>query len=87
MTFSLVTHSAFFHGGVVMLLYEIIETEEGLTVAEVQPGIMPEEVATLQGGILIDPGPYKSFEDAYDAILALQEEEDEEGEKDQSLPP
>lgn len=69
------------------MLYEIIETEEGLTVAEVQPGIMPEEVATLQGGILIDPGPYKSFEDAYDAILALQEEEDEEGEKDQSLPP
>ena len=35
-------------------------------------------MATARGGILIDPGPYKTFDDAYDAMLALQEEEEEE---------
>ena len=27
--------------------------------------------------MIVDPGPYKSFDDAYDAMLALQDEEEE----------
>jgi hypothetical protein len=61
-----------------MLLYQIIETDEGLAVAESQPGVTPDEVAAARGGILIDPGPYRTFDDAYDAMQALQEEEEEE---------
>ena len=61
-----------------MLLYEIIETDEGLAVAEIPPGATPEDVAAKRGGLLIDPGPYKTFEDAYDAMLVIQEEEEEE---------
>jgi hypothetical protein len=61
-----------------MLLYQVIETDDGLAVAESQPGTVPEEVAAAHGGILIDPGPYTTFEDAYDAMLALQEEQEED---------
>jgi hypothetical protein len=61
-----------------MVFYQITETDEGLAVAETQPGVTPEETAATQDGILIDPGPYKTFEDAYDAMLALQEEEEED---------
>ena len=64
-----------------MLLYEIIETDEGLAVAEMHSGVGPNEVAAAHGGVLIDPGPYTTFEDAYDAMLALQAEEDEEAEQ------
>jgi len=63
-----------------MLQYQIVEIDEGLAVAEAQPGMTPDEVAALCGGLLIDPGPYKTFEDAYDALLALQAEEEEEDE-------
>ena len=66
-----------------MLFYQVIETDEGLAVAETRPGVAPEEVATARGGILIDPGPYKTFDDAYDAMLVLQEEEEEEAEAPQ----
>jgi hypothetical protein len=64
-----------------MFLYEIIETDGGLTVAEREPGVPPEALAERRGGALVDPGPYKTYEEAYDAILALQSEEDEEDAK------
>jgi hypothetical protein len=60
--------------------YEIIETDEGLAVAEMPRGVSPDEVAAARGGILIDPGPYRTFEDAYDAMLVWQTEEEEEEE-------
>lgn len=60
-----------------MVFYQIIETDEGLAVSPTQLRVAPEEVAAAQGGVLIDPGPYRCFEDAYDAMLALQEEEEE----------
>jgi hypothetical protein len=66
-----------FSGGAVMLPYQIIETDEGLAAVETPTDATPEEVAVTHGGILIDPGPYKTFDEAYDAILALQEEEDD----------
>lgn len=58
--------------------YEVIETEEGLTVAEITPGITPEEAASRRRGLLIDPGPYDNYEDAYDALLAMKLDEEEE---------
>jgi hypothetical protein len=61
-----------------MLLYQVIETDDGLVVAESQPGTTPEEVAVARGGILMDPGPYTTFDDAYDAMLALQKEQEED---------
>ena len=60
-----------------MVSYEIIETDEGLAVAEIPNGATAEEVALARDGILIDPGPYESYEEAYDAMLALEEEEDQ----------
>jgi len=61
-----------------MSLYEIIETNAGLTVAELPPGISPEEAAEKNGGTLIDPGPYPDYEEAVDAIQALQSYEEED---------
>ena len=61
-----------------MPLFSIIETEAGLTVAEIEPGALPDDAAVKQGGVVVDPGPFKSFDDAYDAILAIQGEDDGE---------
>jgi hypothetical protein len=61
-----------------MLLYEIIETDGGLTIVERDADSRAEEVADRRGAALLDYGPFKSYDDAYDAILALQDEEDEE---------
>lgn len=61
-----------------MPLFSIIETDGGLTVTELEPGALPDDVAVKQGGIVVDPGPYKSYEDAYDAMLAIQAEEADE---------
>jgi hypothetical protein len=58
------------------MTYAIIETDAGLTVTEVPSDTTPEKAATTSGGVLVDPGPYKSFDDAYDALLALSREED-----------
>jgi hypothetical protein len=62
-----------------MLQYEIIETDEGLAVAEMSPRVTPDEEAAARGGVLIDPGPYRTFDDACDAMVALQAEEEDEG--------
>jgi len=60
--------------------FAIIEVDDGLEVAEFEAGAPPDEVAAKQGGVLIDPGPYRSYEDAYDALLALSSEAEEEEE-------
>lgn len=52
----------------------IIETEDGWTVVEQNEGASAEETAELHGGILIDAGPYSCYDDAYDALLAAQQE-------------
>jgi hypothetical protein len=47
-------------------------------VVELPSGQSPEDVALSQGGTLVDPGPYPSFEDANDALIDLQYEDEEE---------
>lgn len=61
-----------------MLQYELIETDEGMTVIEVESGMTPEEAARQHDGLLIDPGPYASYEDAYEALMALKLDDEEE---------
>lgn len=60
-----------------MPMYCIIETENGWTVVEHPPQGTAEEAALRVGGTVIDPGPYESYEDACDALEALQGELDE----------
>ncbi|NUQ61663.1 MAG: hypothetical protein HUU20_04190 [Pirellulales bacterium] len=62
-----------------MSLFAIIEVDEGLTVTELSPNEPPETKAVTQGGVVVDPGPYYSFQDAYDAMLAMEDEIEEEG--------
>lgn len=57
--------------------YIIIETEDGMTVAEHDPTIAPEKTAVSRGGALVDEQVYKTFEDAYDAMLLLAAEDDD----------
>lgn len=59
-----------------MTMYCIIETEDGWTIAEHPKAGTAEEAAHLLGGTVIDPGPYDSYEDACDALEALQAELD-----------
>jgi len=60
-----------------MPLFTIIETDAGLTVAELEPGTTPDDAAVKHRGVVADPHVYKTYDDAYDAILAmLCEEED-----------
>ena len=58
--------------------FAIIETEDGLTVAEVPEHDNPEEAAASRGAFLIDGGPFHSSQDAYDAMMLLPSQDDEE---------
>jgi len=58
--------------------FAIIELPDGLTIAEVRPGQQPEDVALSQGGVLIDPGPFTTYEQALDALEELELEGEEE---------
>lgn len=64
-----------------MLRYELIETNEGLTVVEIPTGETADEAALEQGGFVVDPGPFTSYEDAYEALMALKLDEDGETEE------
>ncbi len=57
-----------------MQRFIVIETEDGLTVAEVDRYSSPEIEAGRLGGRLADPTCYATHEDAYDALLLLEAE-------------
>lgn len=61
-----------------MLRFSIIEIEDGLTIVELQPDQSPEDAAVVHAGVLIDPGPYASYEDANDALVNLRAQDEEE---------
>jgi hypothetical protein len=60
-----------------MSLFAIIEVDDGLAIAEVASNETPENAASSKGGTLIDPGPYYTFQEAYDAMLAIEDEIEE----------
>jgi hypothetical protein len=63
---------------IAMLRYELIETNEGLTVIEIPPDNTAEDAARQQGGLVVDPGPFTNYEEAYEALMAMKDEENEE---------
>jgi hypothetical protein len=66
-------------------MYIIIETEDGLAIESLQAGMTADEVAARHGAILVDEGPYHSYEDADDALLALEMELFDESEAEQRV--
>ena len=56
--------------------YIIIETDDGMTVVEVLPGQDPNDVALSNNGNLADDQLYSNYQDAYDALIELSEDED-----------
>ena len=60
-----------------MITFAIIELDDGLTIVELQPQQSPEEAAAREGGVLVDPGPYSTYEDANDALTDLEAQEEE----------
>lgn len=59
-----------------MVTYCIVETDDGLTIVEQLAGMTAEDAAEHVGGILIDAGPYHSYDDAFDTLAELDEEEE-----------
>ena len=57
-----------------MQSFVVVETDDGLMVAEVDGGSSPEAEAERLGGVLVDPTPYATYEDAYDALLIIDAE-------------
>lgn len=60
-----------------MHYYIVIEIDSGVAVAEVPAGGNPEDVAAAEGGVLVDPGPYNTFEDAQEAMMMVPDDEEE----------
>jgi hypothetical protein len=61
--------------------FAIIEIDAGMTVIELPQDSTVEQEALRHGGVVIDPGPYDSYEDAIDAMQSLKfdDEDDETG--------
>ena len=57
-----------------MQSYVVIETDDGLTVVEVDETSSPELEAARHAGVLVDPTCYATYEDAFDALLILDAE-------------
>jgi len=57
-----------------MSQYAIIEVDAGLTVVEFPPDGLPEEEALRRGGLVIDPGPFESYDQACDAMFSYEDE-------------
>ena len=60
-----------------MASFAVIEVDDGLTIVEVLPGESAVDAAVKGGGILVDPGPYQSYEEASSALDRLEEGEDD----------
>ena len=50
----------------------IIEVEDGMMIVECPADFEPEHTAEEHGGFLVDAGPYRSYEEAYDRLLDVQ---------------
>jgi hypothetical protein len=57
-----------------MRSFVVVETDNGLTVAEVDKWSTPEAEAERCGGVLVDATRYATFDDAYDALLIIDAE-------------
>ncbi|TWT81600.1 hypothetical protein CA13_30530 [Planctomycetes bacterium CA13] len=55
-----------------MPCFAIIEIDNGFEVVEFLSGQSAEDAAAAEGGEVVDPGPYYSYEDASDALDQLE---------------
>ena len=60
-----------------MANFAIIEVEDGLMVVAVEPDKSPEDAAIENQGVLVDPGPYATYDEACDALSNLELEDEE----------
>jgi hypothetical protein len=67
------------HAETAIMSYCILEIDNGLLVAERLDGTTAEDAALRYGAMLVDPGPYESYEEACEALEGLQQEMDDEG--------
>jgi hypothetical protein len=58
--------------------YAIIEVEDGMTIMEYDVADDPEALARLHQGTIVDVGPFHSYDAAYDELLNLEANEDDE---------
>jgi hypothetical protein len=61
-------------------MFIIIETDDGLTIEPRPADMTAEDVAAQHGGLLADPGPYETYDEANDALLILEQEDFDESE-------
>jgi len=55
--------------------YVVVETDAGMTVVKVEAGQTAEACAEQQGGVIVDPVLYRTYDDAFDALLLIQSED------------
>lgn len=60
----------------------IIETENGWSIVQHADDVTAEVAAEQNHGTLLDPGPYRTWEDADDALTSLQQELDDDSSSD-----
>ncbi|MEZ6097720.1 MAG: hypothetical protein R3E01_01990 [Pirellulaceae bacterium] len=48
-----------------------------MTVVPVPADATAEEASSACGGLLVDAGPFDSYEETYDALLGIRDEEEE----------
>lgn len=61
-----------------MAYYIIVETENGQTIINCDEGRSPLEAAEANGGLLVDDGPFATYEDALDALTYLTSSDEED---------
>lgn len=57
--------------------FVVIEIDDGLTVVELDQTTSVEAAAEKNGGVVVDTTIYSSYDDAYDALLLAQAEDDD----------
>lgn len=60
-----------------MTYFAIIEVDDGMTIVEYQPGDDLISIAEARGGTVVDPGPFRNYEEAYDELLNLEPDVDD----------
>lgn len=60
----------------------IVETDRGLAIAQQPVGYDAVETAAANSAVLVDGGPYRSYEDAYDVLLNTPVDAEEESEEE-----
>ena len=62
-----------------MVFYALAETDDGFMVIQFAEGETAEDAALKESGVVVDSGPYISYEEAYEALEQLEvfDKEDE----------